>query len=100
MNRNPLSNLRTTLGLGAVAALALTGCASSTPVLDAGFGNAVREARTAQTLNPKASAQNTQPALGIDGKAANEVQRNYVNSFDKPPRTFEILNIGGSITGD
>lgn len=100
MNRNPLFNFRTTLGLGAVVALALTGCASSSPVLDASFGNAVREARAAQTLNPKASAQNTQPALGIDGKAASEAQKRYVDSFKAPPKTFEIINIGGSITGD
>lgn len=99
MNRNMLS-LRTTLGLGAVVALALTGCASSTPVLDASFGQAVREARAAQTLNPKASAENTQPALGIDGKAASEAQKRYVDSFKAPPKTFEIINIGGSITGD
>lgn len=99
MNRNMLS-LRTTLGLGAVVALALTGCASSTPVLDASFGQAVRDARAAQTLNPKASAENTQPALGIDGKAASEAQKRYVDSFKAPPKTFEIINIGGSITGD
>lgn len=98
MNRNILSPIRTALGLGAV--LALAGCASSSPVLDAKFGNAVREARTAQTLNPKASAENTQPALGIDGKVANEAQRRYVDSFKTPPRTFEVINIGGSITGD
>lgn len=99
MNRNMLS-LRTTLGLGAVVALALGGCASSTPVLDASFGQAVRDARAAQTLNPKASAENTQPALGIDGKAASEAQKRYVDSFKAPPKTFEIINIGGSITGD
>lgn len=99
MNRNMLS-LRTTLGLGAVVALALTGCASSTPVLDASFGQAVRDARAAQTLNPRASAENTQPALGIDGKAASEAQKRYVDSFKAPPKTFEIINIGGSITGD
>lgn len=99
MNRNMLS-LPTTLGLGAVVALALTGCASSTPVLDASFGQAVRDARAAQTLNPRASAENTQPALGIDGKAASEAQKRYVDSFKAPPKTFEIINIGGSITGD
>lgn len=98
MNRNILSLTRTTLVLGAV--FALTACASSSPVLDASFGNAVREARAAQTLNPRASAENTQPALGIDGKAASEAQKRYVDSFKAPPKTFEIINIGGSITGD
>lgn len=99
MNHHTLSVTRTTLGLGATL-LALAGCASSTPALDASFGNAVREARAAQTLNPKASAQNTQPALGIDGKAANEAQQRYVDSFKAPPKTFEVINIGGSITGE
>ena len=42
------------LSLAAVVA----GCASSTPVLDATFGDAVRSARVAQTLNPNASANN------------------------------------------
>lgn len=99
MNHTTFSLTRTTLGLGATL-LALAGCASSSPVLDASFGNAVREARAAQTLNPKASVENTQPALGIDGKAANEAQRRYVDSFKTPPKTFEVINIGGSITGD
>jgi hypothetical protein len=99
MNHPILSLTRTTLGLGATV-LALAGCASTTPALDASFGNAVREARAAQTLNPKASAQNTQPVLGIDGKAANEAQGRYVDSFKTPPKTFEVINIGGSITGE
>ena len=99
MNHLTLSLMRTTLGLGATL-LALAGCSSSSPVLDANFGNAVREARAAQTLNPKASVENTQPALGIDGKAANEAQRRYVDSFKAPPKTFEVINIGGSIVGE
>lgn len=99
MNHTTFSLTRTTLGLGATL-LALAGCASSTPTLDASFGNAVREARAAQTLNPKASVENIQPALGIDGKAANEAQRNYVDSFDNPPETLKVNNIGGSITGN
>ena len=85
--------------LAALAAAALAGCSTTTPELDAVFGKAVREARTAQTINPKAS-ENTDPVLGIDGKAAASAQQRYQESFQKPPRTFEIINIGGSITGD
>jgi hypothetical protein len=77
----------------------LAACASTTPQLDAVFGDAVREARTAQTLNPKAS-ENTDPVLGIDGKAGAAAQQRYQESFQAPPRTFEIINIGGAITGD
>lgn len=87
------------LMVGAVA-LSATACATSTPRLDANMGVAVREARAVQTLNPQASEQNRDPVLGIDGKAASEAQRRYVDSFKAPPKTFEIINIGGAITGD
>jgi len=75
-------------------------CTTSTPRLDANMGVAVREARAVQTLNPQASEQNRDPVLGIDGKAASETQRRYVDSFKTPPPTFNVINIGGSITGD
>jgi len=92
----------TTLSLRLATLLATTSllaaCASTTPQLDAVFGDAVREARTAQTLNPKAS-ENTDPVLGIDGKAGASAQQRYQESFQAPPRTFEIINIGGAITG-
>ncbi|MDR7151494.1 hypothetical protein J2W49_003470 [Hydrogenophaga palleronii] len=87
------------LMVGTVA-LGATACATSTPRLDANMGVAVREARAVQTLNPQASEQNRDPVLGIDGKAASEAQRRYVDSFKAPPKTFEIINIGGAITGD
>lgn len=77
----------------------LAACSTTTPELDAVFGQAVREARTAQTLNPRAS-ENTDPVLGIDGKAAASAQQRYQESFQAPPKTFDIINIGGSITGN
>ena len=76
---------------GALTAALLTACASTTPVLDANFGNAVRQARSAQTLNPDASA-NRDPVLGIDGQAAAAAQDRYQESFKAPPKTFEIIN--------
>jgi hypothetical protein len=92
----PTQILRPAFLLAATGLLAA--CASTTPQLDAVFGDAVREARTAQTLNPKAS-ENTDPVLGIDGKAGAAAQQRYQESFQAPPRTFEIINIGGAITG-
>ena len=73
----------------------LSACVSTTPVVDANFGNAVRQARAAQTLNPNASA-NRNPVLGIDGKAGAAAQERYQESFTTPPKTFEVINIGGS----
>lgn len=77
----------------------LVACASTTPVLDANFGNAVRQARSTQALNPNASS-NRDPVLGIDGQAAASAQGRYQESFKSPPKTFEIFNIGGALTGD
>lgn len=72
-----------------------TGCASTTtPALDARFGDAVRAAREAQTLNPAASA-NKDPVLGLDGKAAVNALERYEDSFKAPPPTFEVINITG-----
>lgn len=82
--------------LGAAALLA--GCVSTTPMMDSKFGDAVRQARTAQTLNPNASA-NRDPVLGIDGKAGAAAQERYQESFRTPPKTFEVINIGGSLSG-
>ena len=57
-------------------AIALAGCASSTPVTDATFGDAVRAARVAQTLNPDASA-NRNPVTGIDGQSGVRAIQRY-----------------------
>lgn len=90
-----LSLLPVLLGVGAL----LVGCAGpSTPELDAKFGDAVRASRERQTLTPTASV-NKDPVLGIDGKAAVNAQERYQDSFKSPPKTFEILGIGGSVTG-
>lgn len=85
------------IGLLAFSSL-LVACASTTPVADAEFGKAVRQARTAQTLYPEAS-KNRDPVLGIDGNAAAVAQQRYIESFQAPPKTFEVINIGGTITG-
>lgn len=77
----------------------LTACVSTTtPELDAKFGDAVRAAREAQTVNPSASA-NKDPVQGLDGKSAVNALERYQDSFKAPPKTFEVLNIGGSQSG-
>lgn len=77
----------------------LVGCATpATPNYDASFGEAVRQARALQTLNPAASS-NTDPVVGIDGEAGKASIDRYHESFRAPPKTFEVMGIGGSAIG-
>lgn len=76
----------------------LAGCASITPNFDAKFGDAVRAARQAQTLNPGPRAADTDPVLGLDAQAAVKAQERYQESFKAPPKTFEVINIGGALS--
>jgi hypothetical protein len=72
------------------ATLTLSACASPTPQIDQRLGQAVREARIQQTLDPQAAAR-TRPAAGIDGAAAAESVQRYRESFKSPPPTFVII---------
>lgn len=91
-------NTRFALLLSAAALLA--GCATSaTPRYDSAFGEAVRQARAQQVVNPDAG-RNTDPVAGIDARAGRASVERYQESFRAPPQTFEVLNIGGSsLTG-
>ncbi len=98
---NTIRQTLLTAGLGLLVSTA--GCSSMpalfpspTPVLDAAFGNAVRAALTAQTLDPQAGL-NTDPIRDIDGESAKNAIDRYQNSFKQPPRTFNVLGIGGSL---
>ncbi|HEY0491390.1 MAG TPA: hypothetical protein VGD30_17910 [Telluria sp.] len=71
----------------------LAGC-STTPDYDTRFGDAVRDARTAMTIDPKASA-NTDPATGIDGQSAREALGRYHDTYKAPPPVVNVINIGG-----
>ena len=85
-----------------ILALALTaflaGCAASaTPQYDTRFGDAVREAKQRMTLNPTAASAD--PVVGIDGPSAREAQVRYHDSFKSPPPVVNVINIGGSVSG-
>lgn len=82
----------------AVAVAALAGCASTTPNVDAHFGEAVRTARAQQTINPD-GPRNRDPVAGLDGRAAKSAMERYQESFKTPPPTFDVINIGGGIGG-
>ena len=85
----------TRLASVACAALLLTlvgGCASRSPNLDAQFGKSVRLLNAQQTINPNAMA-NSDPVLGLDGRAALSGYNDYQKTFATPvqqPSTFTI----------
>lgn len=75
----------------------LAACAASpTPNYDARFGDAVRAARQAQTLNPQGVPAHQ---AGLDGKAAREATGRYHDSFKTPPPVVNVINIGGQLGG-
>lgn len=76
----------------------LTACVPISPSMDSRFGEAVQQTRAVQTLNPDAS-RNQDPVAGIDGESARNSIVVYRNTFKEPPRTFNVLNIGGSELG-
>lgn len=75
----------------------LAGCAASTtPNYDSRFGDAVRQARQMQAINPGPAAPAV--ATGTDGKAAAEATTRYHDSFKAPPPVVNVINIGGQIS--
>lgn len=83
----------------ALSALVVAGCTSTAPRADAGFGDAVRSNVAAQTLDPAAGKRND-PVVGLDGRAGKLAVERYHDSFKAPPKTFEVINIGGAIAGN
>ena len=78
----------------------LGGCATSTtPDYDQRFGEAVRQARLRMTIMPNAGS-NPDPIAGMDGPASRETILRYQDSFKAPPPVVNVINIGGSTTGD
>lgn len=77
----------------------LTGCASSTPNLDAKFGDAVNMAKAQQIINPDAS-KNTDPVAGIDGQAASAIIGRYHKAYETPSAapSGSIGTVGGGGT--
>ena len=67
-----------------IAVAALTGCESTTPRLDASFGESVTLASAAQVLRPSQAADRD-PVTGIDGMAAAAAMTRYFKSFATPP---------------
>jgi type IV pilus biogenesis protein CpaD/CtpE len=83
--------------LAAAIAATLSGCTlAPLAQVDANFGQSVRSAAAAQTLNPNASAKPGAPN-GVDGQAAVNALKRYRDGFKEPPPTFGIIGIGGGV---
>lgn len=80
----------------ALLALVLLSACSTTPHYDRHFGEAVRQARLAMIIDPRAGEKN-EPAAGIDGVAAREAMIRYQDSFKAPPPVVNVINIGGVV---
>ncbi|MEO7403240.1 MAG: hypothetical protein ABIU95_06185 [Burkholderiales bacterium] len=81
-----------------LAAIMLAGCANAplpftavTPQLDQRFGESVRRARAAQTLDPGATQRNAGVTTMTDGRTAAQSVDLYIESFKAPPQTFSIF---------
>ena len=90
-----------TAGMMAIAGiLTLGGCGSvsTTPEVDARFGESLSIIKARPTINPDA-ARNTDPVAGIDGKAAKGAYDNYRDSFRQPPaegmNVTPVTGVGG-----
>jgi len=86
------TQLRTMTALLALTA-ALAGCAHTTPNWDNNFGNSVRASVAAQVADPAASA-NTNPVVGIDGRAARSTQQRYEGSYRTPESHGSAMTTG------
>jgi hypothetical protein len=81
------------LAAGCATEGAVIAGAGATPAFTSKFGDAVRQARALQTLNPEAG-RSGDPVTGIDGRAGAAAIEVYQESFRTPPQTFDT-NIGG-----
>ena len=72
----------------------LHGCATEpAPYMESKLGEAVRTARVQQTIDLDAS-KNKDPVAGMDGQAAQTSIKRYQQSFEAPPPSFTIINVG------
>jgi hypothetical protein len=87
------AHLRAASLLAAVSLLA--GCASTTPALDASFGEALMTIKARQTRDPAAALTNANKSVdGIEAQAASNSMDRYYKSFATPPAPMNIINIG------
>jgi hypothetical protein len=75
------------------AVLATLAACASTPHYDRHFGDAVRQARTAMTMNPAGSSNRDDEVKGIDGEAAAAALTRYQDSFKAAPPPQPLIKL-------
>jgi hypothetical protein len=94
-----MNNRRTLACVIVAACTTLAACVATAPEWDARFGDAARQARALQVIDPAAPARNvTQPR--IDSKATAGAQTNYATSYgyavkEQKPPTLTITTTTG-----
>jgi len=81
------------LSVDALTLCALQGCVAPTPHWDAQVGVATRANLAAQVIDP-APASLTNPAAGIDGRAARAAYETYQRSFAQPGQPAALVGNG------
>ena len=90
--------MKTTLAIIASLAVTLVGCANTAPAWEASFGDAARQARAAQVIDPAAPSRNT--ALGpTDGKQAAGAMKAYAESYGYAVKEAKQPALSISTTG-
>ena len=91
-----MKRIRLTVWAAATVAALGQGCANEpAPMLESRLGDSVRTSQAQQTIDLDASS-NADPVTGIDGTSAKISVDRYYRSFEAPPPTFTIINVGGS----
>lgn len=92
--------MNTNFASALVVASVMVGCASSASHWESSFGDAARQARTAQLIDPDAAKRNSGPTSGLDGKAAAGAMRAYAESYGYAVKEVKQPALAISTTGN
>lgn len=81
-----------------IAAAVLSGCAQTSPQWDSTFGDATRQLRASQVVDPSAPGRQSQVA-GVDGKAAAGAMKSYAESYGYAVKEAKQPAVSISSTG-
>jgi hypothetical protein len=81
-----------------VSAVLLAGCAQTSPQWESTFGDASRQLRATQVIDPAAPSRQAQLA-GVDGKAAAGAMKSYAESYGYAVKEAKQPSVSISTTG-